>query len=194
MGADAGLAPQSARIWAGWSAEGLHFFFDVEDPKVTPPAPDGGDFDGDGIEIYAKGDAMLFGLYGPAIDGGAGALHLIATAPAPDGGVSAGIFYSQAVGSTSVDPPVQGTRTATGYQMYVELPWSELRPSSSAAAAPGQTIALDLALNMARPGLPGRVWQLLLALEAVTMTPCYNGVPAPFCDDRTWCTPKLDAQ
>jgi hypothetical protein len=196
---NAGPIEEKATIRVGWSSLGLHFQVHVDDPHVSP-APAGDNlWNGDGVEIFAKGDNLRTGPFdGTGSD--LGAVQVVITAPT--GGAVRGLFYFNSANppkTQPVDPKdYSGRIVAGGYEIYLLLRWDVLRPVLQDASAPvpplsGQKVALDFALDVKGGSSASRDAQLLYVANPVQGAPSPTcSTPAPFCDDRVWCASTLE--
>jgi hypothetical protein len=173
----------------GWSADGIHAFFDVQDASVQtanmkdPGAAIDRAYQGDSIELYISSSDTLSGL--TANDNNA--LHLIVPANGP-----AVIAKASSGGGATHTALAEGqykqATTSAGYAIELKLPWPGGAPSG------GSKVRFDLALNSADTNCSGvddmRDAQLILFLGTPSPTTCPGGVDA-YCDDRAWCSTTL---
>ncbi|GAC1362858.1 MAG: hypothetical protein NVSMB47_14830 [Polyangiales bacterium] len=195
MPPDAGpLIHSSVTLRAGWSSYGLHVHAIVHQASVDPGATL---FSGDGVEILAKAGIDLTGT-DPS------AAHFIIQPPSPASGVPsarAGFYPVRSATSPShVDERWFAARqTADGYEVEFRAPWDF---GIGASAPEAGVIAFDFGVNVAydagAESGPGR-FQSFIRVNPINPTSCYtapdafiDALGAPFCDDRTWCAPKLD--
>jgi hypothetical protein len=151
-------------------------------------APAAGEFlwHGDAIELFASGFTPLTGSFAAGSD--TGALQVIAV---PPGSAPAQAnLYLNAVLVEAFDPSRFAARlTSDGYDVELEIPWSELHGTP----APGVQIGFDYGIDVRGTGAASSApWvQALLGLNAQATSTCAPKASHPSCDDRTWCTPTL---
>lgn len=209
------MLDKGPEIRMGWVEDGIILHVAVPDEKVLPVDWDGaGDFkpyNGDSFEIFIKGDDDLNGDY-KSMSGDIGAIHLIMVPPHESGGKqwpsqcpvateTCAVKFIDASSSEKIDEELYGGSLVPGYgyELYAKIPRSVLRPGNSAPLASNEPIALTFAWNQRSKEAEGQVrdFQLYYALELVTPngeTPCPKDpyVGAPDCDDRSFCTTKLE--
>jgi hypothetical protein len=188
----------TARV--AWSSSGLHAHFHVDYPDGgSMVVPMGTDplYYGDGIELFLKGDNHLTGVYGGAND--PGAIQLIAVPAAMGQPARAQLFTNQGQDDLGPLSPANFASRLVGssaYELELELPWALMQPDAGLPPPiAGAQIGFDVGVDYHTRSGPSNVqYQLLLALNPITGPDptCPQG-PHPSCDDRTWCTPRLDS-
>ena len=173
----------SMRVRVAWSSVGLHLHFAVTDLTVAPAPAGALHFQGDSVELYVAGFDALTGAFDGTRD--KGAMQIIVTRPAPDGSARAGIYYVGASTTELAKSQYISVARASGYDVEVLLPWSQLQGTS---IGPGKRIGLDFAYNDRRD---------LTSPDQLYAGYRLIGIPAGdscrfiYCDDRLWCTPSL---
>lgn len=185
-----GVFPQVLTVRAAWSERGLHVHAHVEDPAVVVAAGD--DIaQGDSLELYLAATGELTGPFDGVRDGGA---YQVILAP-PSGGLPArATVYLHPARAVETSEPLDPSRFAGrlvpgGYEIEALLPWRTGAPEA------GATIGFDVGLNINDdPATPRRAFQFAIAnLPVSGASNCTADVgPQPFCDDRTWCRPRID--
>ncbi len=184
----------TARV--AWSDQALSLFFHVDEDAtgLVVPAASEPLYDGDAIELFVKGDAMLTGIYDGTKD--RGALQIILVPPSTAMGQPARAEMYVATGADHLGPLDASyyafTVGASSYDLEVRLPWTLVQATPGLPApAPGDHIGLDFGVDYHSRSAATEAYQLLFAdVPPPTDLLCPNG-PHPSCDDRTWCTPAL---
>jgi hypothetical protein len=183
--------PARVTVRAAWADDAFVAHVHVVDPAILP---DSGAtlWNGDSVQFFLAGTGTLTGTYSGTQDGGA--THIII---APTDGVVAarGITIYEpcyaCVMSTALPTTVYAARTvADGYEVEVRMPWA----ATAEPRVSGAHIGLNLMFGVANT--PGAGLELegamrndpTLASESCSPTPTTH----PGCDDRTWCTPRLE--
>lgn len=185
-----GTFPQVLTIRAAWSERGVHVHAHVQDPAVVVAAGDDV-AQGDSLELYLAATSELTGPFDGVRDGGA---YQVILAPPAGGHPTRATVYLHPAKAVETSEPLDPSRFAgrlvqDGYEIEVLLPWR------TAAPAAGTTIGFDVGLNVNDdPATPRRAFQFAIAnLPVVDASNCTADVgPQPFCDDRTWCRPRVD--
>ncbi len=182
-----------AELRVGWSSVGLHLHVHVVDPTgVIVSPPEASVAESDSVEIYASGFVPTGGDYDDVSD--LGAIHVIVTPPGAGLGARANIFdsrYDHA--AVAMSPSLYAVRIVSdGYEVEMQLPWTLI--SRTAPPSSGAGIGFDVALNKDRASDHKRILQTFLGYRTDPVTPssCTISKPEPWCDDRTWCVPKLE--
>jgi hypothetical protein len=183
--------PAEVTVRAAWTEDAFVAHVHVVDPSILP---DNGVtlWNGDTVQFFLAGTSLLTGTYSGTEDGGA--THIII---APSDGVTAprGITVYEpcyaCVMETALSTSVYASRTvADGYEVEVRMPWA----ATANPRVSGTRMGLNLIIGVANT--PGAGLELegvmkndpTLASESCSPTPSTH----PGCDDRTWCTPRLE--
>jgi hypothetical protein len=181
-----------------WTPSHFVMFAHVVQPIVAPPSDTLPISDGDGLEVYVSTSAALTGPYGPGADS---AVQFIVVPPSTTLPARA-IVATTVNGSRPLLPAYFASRRVEdGYTVELRVPWAEL----SAAAPPpneGDAIGFDIAVNVrlgadaGRPGSGGRYQGIYNLREPGSDAGTCVGMVSrvPWCDDRTWCTPKINVE
>jgi hypothetical protein len=183
--------PAEVTVRAAWTADAFVAHVHVVDPTILP---DSGAtlWNGDSVQFFLAGTALLTGMYSGTEDGGA--THIII---APSDGVVAprGITIYEpcyaCVMETALSTSVYASRTvADGYEVEVRMPWA----ATADPRVSGTRMGLNLMIGVANTTGAGLELEgamkndPTLASESCSPTPSTH----PGCDDRTWCTPRLE--
>ena len=187
---DADYPVVTARI--GWSAAGLHVFFDVADSSVqTVDMADPGQvltapYQGDSIELFFSASDNATGA-----PGGDNAMQVTL---APTGkSVSVKTVNDNGISTTYTELPagqaVGQVKADGGYVVEALVPWPGSPPSA------GSRVRFDLGVNIADTTFTNvgdmRDAQMTLNLTTVSGQTSCPGAAEPYCDDRTWCSTTL---
>ncbi|GAC1351918.1 MAG: hypothetical protein NVS3B20_05170 [Polyangiales bacterium] len=186
--------PEVMRVRTAWTATGLAIHISVDDPKilVVPPSFDPILYLGDSIEIFAAGFAPTMGRFDTTTDVGAMQIMIAPPSLATSSGAIPGrgfIFLSGNYAGKLESKLFATHLTAKGYDVEVSLPWPMIKGIMKGA---GSRIGLDFALNIADASAGKRDLYAVLFNKKIGASPYCMADVAPFCDDRTWCTPLLE--
>jgi hypothetical protein len=182
--------PAEVTIRAAWTDAAFVAHVHVVDPAILP---DSGAtlWNGDSVQFFLAGTALLTGTYSGTEDGGA--THIIV---APTDGIVAAraiTIYEPCyacVMYTALPTSVYAARTvADGYEVEVRMPWAE----SADPRVSGARIGLNLMFGVANSGVGLELEGAMRNDPTLPSTSC-SPTPTthPGCDDRTWCTPRLE--
>jgi hypothetical protein len=181
---DAGTS-NSALIRVGWSMDALHLFIHVHDPEWVAPSPGVCVATCSEVEIYLAAPGMLTGTYTGTNDGGA--TQILFSAP-PSTAVA---FYTGGQ-PIPIDPSLYASVvTNDGYNVELQFPWPALHAEPIIS---GARVALDFAFDVQDVPDAGREYQAIYGDQPVdggASQACGSDPSQPWCDDRTWCTPRL---
>jgi|SoiMethySBSTD1v2_1073268.scaffolds.fasta_scaffold09616_8 cellulose/xylan binding protein with CBM9 domain len=187
--------PEHVFLRIAWSPDAFHLHVKVVDPNVVVNPQSGSLWNGDAVEIYiagASGDGLT-GQYNGTNDGGA--IQIVLGPPGSGHGVRGQAFfnYSGQHTSTSINPSTYAGRLVPdGYELELRFPWVAFADP----AVPGARIAFDIAIGAQQnPDAGGRQLQCIISnvfVDGKSACGYQPGTPAqPWCDDRTWCQPRL---
>lgn len=179
-----------AYVRAAWTSDALWIHVRVEQSTIVAPAPSDQLYWGDAIELYVSGTNALHGPFdGDTKD--PGALHYLI---APGDGTTAPRGITSGAGSVLGSFTSFASRLVTGgYEIEVELLWSQLRGVPTKGATIGFDFGVDVRKSPSITG--GPYFQSFLAfLPDSTHAGCPSTIPEgiPACDDLTWCRPTLE--
>jgi hypothetical protein len=183
---------QEVSVRAAWSLDAFVAHVHVTDPLILPDTVTPTLWNGDTVQFFVAGTSVLTGSYSGTEDGGA--THVIIAPPTDTVAARAITLYEPCYACstyTSLPTTSYAARTVSdGYEVEVRLPWSVYaEPRVS-----GARFALDLIIGVANTsGLGLELEGVLkndptLASESCSPTPTTH----PGCDDRVWCTPRLE--
>jgi hypothetical protein len=192
-------------VRAAWSDYGLHFHFHVEQSSPVVASDAGVPiYLGDTVELYVKGDALLSGDYEQDA-GDRYALHLAFAAPPRAEGAR---YFTHQTGKPLPENGVQfavRSISAYAYEVEVQVSWQDAlhSPAPQTGDEP-RAIGFDFSCDYLDRDTGA---ELGFALDyCVRNNPATNEpfpledncsgdpsahIAAPYCDDRTWCTPSL---
>jgi hypothetical protein len=181
---------QPVTVRAAWTESAFVAHVHVADPLVSPDA--GATlWNGDNVQFFVAGTSILTGSYSGTEDGGA--THVIVAPPGSSAAAKAITIYEPCyacVTYSALAPSYFVARTvADGYEIEVSLPWS---PYAEPRVS-GARFALNFMFGVDNSGggleLEGAMKNdPSLPSDSCSPTP----VTHPGCDDRTWCTPRLE--
>jgi hypothetical protein len=182
-----------AWIRPAYNAEGLHLHVHVVQANVFPPTATESIWRGDAIEVFTAGYDKLTGNYnGTTLD--PGAVQIIA-APPGDSVPERADFYT-VNGPYGSYANFGARRTPDGYDIELKFLWSDIHGSGMAGTGIGFDLAVDVrefADATRRPLLQSFLY--FKTDPATQPGGCDVTVRGPgghpSCDDKTWCTPKL---
>ncbi|GAC1351857.1 MAG: hypothetical protein NVSMB1_08940 [Polyangiales bacterium] len=173
-----------------WSKAAIHMHLHVIKENVVPadPMTTSQYYEGDGLEFFLSGTDKLTGAYNAMTD--SGAKHFIITAPT-DTQPSRGAYYVSGTNLFPIESSLfAARRVSDGYEMELRIPWLFLESSPASGSGIGFDLAVDLNDN---PAVLKRQVQGVYAFRPVAATSsCAPNPIDAYCDDRVWCTPKLD--
>jgi hypothetical protein len=204
-GATASQVKEVGTLRAAWSSQGLHLHVHVTDANVfVPPNGSNALHEGDAIELYVAGYVPASGTFDDTTD--IGAQHIIVSPPQPSGIIGARGFVWTSSCSTPIPASLDnafftGRIVTDGWELELDLPWSVLLASPTAApptagAQIGFTFGLDAQDDPSTDPDHARqmlafTGYLILTVASPSCSSCGKSPPEPFCDDRCWCTPTL---
>jgi len=183
--------PQEVTLRAAWSEEAFVAHVHVTDPLLLPDTSEPL-WNGDNVQFFVAGTSTLTGAYSGTEDGGA--THVI-IAPPGDGISPRGITIYEpcyaCVMITSLATTSYVARAVTdGYEVEVRLPWG----ATAEPRVSGARFALDLAIGVANDAAGGLQLEGVLKNDPTLASTSCSPTPTthPGCDDRVWCTPRLE--
>ncbi len=168
-----------------WSTFGLHLHLAVADPMLWTHADPQYIWQGDSVELYVAGFATLTGRFDATND--VGAMQVVLTPVANALPARAEIFFAGARQGSLPTEQWKIRNVATGYEVEVRIPWAFI---GGTAIAAGKSIGFTMAVNQ-KWNTTIRHTFSLWKQKVINSSPCPGGVGNAYCDDRTWCTPKL---
>jgi len=190
----------TARLRVAWSPSrppesGLHVFIHVDkSPVLSAPASEAL-YLYDAVEIFAAGSSLLKGPYGGVTSSyDRGAVHIVGVPPAEAADPGRAALYAMdgtKLGDLSLSSQFATRLVEGGFEIEIGLDWGIL--GLSEAPGPGALVAFDFGLDLRTKSDGGtQRFQTFLAVRDASHAPGTSCTkPAPFCDDRFWCTPTL---
>jgi hypothetical protein len=178
-------------VRAAWTEEAFVAHVHVTDPLILPDASYT-HWNGDNVQFFVAGTSMLTGAYSGTEDGGA--THVIIAPPTETLAAQGITIYEPCYASvmvTSLATTAFATRLVDdGYEIEVRLPWG----ATALPRTSGALIGLDFVFGVANTSGLGLELEGALkndpTLESESCYPTPNTHPG--CDDRVWCTPRLE--
>jgi hypothetical protein len=183
--------PAAVTVRAAWSEAAFVAHVHVTDPLILPDTSYT-HWNGDNVQFFVAGTSVLTGAYSGIEDGGA--THVIIAPPTETLAAQGITIYEPCYACVMVTPlatTVFATRlVADGYEVELRLPWG----ASAEARKSGLRIGLDLVFGVANTASGGLELEGALKNEPNLASESCSPTPTthPGCDDRVWCTPRLE--
>lgn len=175
------------RMRFAWSGDALHAFISVTDSNVIVSPDSATAYAGDSVELYVSAFSTLGGRFDDTND--RGAKQIVISPPSGGTPAHAQIYLTGTPSGTLPADQWQARLTPTGYDVELQLPWTSFGGDVEAANA---NVGLDVAVNSKWTNDTPQTWSAWRVRTFTGTTTC-GGAALPWCDDRTWCKPKLDA-
>jgi hypothetical protein len=183
--------PAEVTVRAAWSEDAFVAHVHVTDPLLLPDSS-ASLWNGDNVQLFLAGTAMLTGSYSGTEDGGA--THLIVVPPTESTAARGITIYEPCyacVMQTALSTSVYAARAvADGWEVEFRVPWA----ATAEPRVSGTRIGFDLMFGVANTA--GSGLELEGALKNDPTLSSASCSPTPFthpgCDDRVWCTPRLE--
>ena len=183
--------PQEVTLRAAWSYDAFVAHIHVTDPLLLPDSS-ATLWNGDNVQFFVAGTSTLTGAYSGTEDGGA--THVI-IAPPGDATAARGITiyepcYACVMVTALPTTSFAARAVSDGYEIEIRLPWG----ATAEPRVSGARFAFDLMIGVANDSLGGLQLEGALKNDPTLASTSCSPTPTthPGCDDRVWCTPRLE--